>query len=341
VKKTLIKPSNIFWPEDFDLGITGMSQSLWDMWCGCNRKFLLHLNGYRNPKKVFNTNFGSMSHDVLDKVYTKGDIPRRNQISKYISGFIEGELKTNTPMTMQQLEIDAAKCEGTLVPHFDHYRKDFSNKNFIGVEKYFETKYKNIKIRGKIDAQYISLIADKSKWNMEHKTKGQISENTLLIHLNLDFQNLYYLLADEMMKGKTPYGTNYNVIRNTQAKPLKGEPLNMYMKRVEESIRKNPSHTFKRWEIPYTSRDHTQFRNELDIHIKDIKHKQNKPVAPNRFSCTKPFACPYLEACAFDNCKSLTQETGSLEERLFPELKEDIKNDTKKKKIARRIAKRI
>jgi len=208
-----ITPDTLTIPDEFDPLSIGMSQSLWSAYLDCKRKFAFYLHGYKNPKKVWNTNFGSMVHEVNDKVYTANKFPTKKQILGHIDDFIASEMKKNTPMSQQALEMEAAKAEATLIPYFNHYEKDFKTKDFFDVEQTFETIYCGFKMRGKIDGKF--RVKNGKKWLMEHKTKGQINENVMLTYLPMDFQNLYYLLADSIMTGEPAEGVLYNVIRNT------------------------------------------------------------------------------------------------------------------------------
>ncbi len=342
----IIRPDNLEWPEDFDILKIGMSQSLWYTWMTCKRMFLFTINGYRNPAKVFNTNFGSMVHEVNDKVYSTNKLPTKKQVIGHIDDFITSELKKKTMMSQQQLELDAAKAEATLVPYFEFYEKDFKTKKFFDVEHTFKQLYSGFTMKGKIDAKF--RVKNKKKWLNEHKTKGQIQEQTLIDYLPLDFQNLYYLLADEIETGEPAEGVLYNVIRNSGIKLLKNQSIKSYKEKITNAISMDPEHHFKRWEIVYPKQDRKEFGQHVSGMAEEIKLKQDLKVFPNRWACMNPWPCPFLKACSGNSCTSLTQIEGSTEERLFPELKEDKTNDNKKikqkskeKKVAKRIAKRI
>jgi len=336
----IIRPDTLEWPEDFDILKTGMSQSLWGQWMTCRRMFLFTINGYRNPAKVFSTNFGSMVHEVNDKVYSSNEFPTNKIVRKLIDDFIATELKKNTLMSQQQLELDAAKAEATLIPYFEFYKNDFKHKKFFDVESTFKVTYSGFTMKGKIDGKH--RVKNKKKWLDEHKTKGQIQEDTLLKYLPLDFQNLYYLLADEISTGEPAEGVLYNVIRNSGIRQTKNETVKSYKNRIQAAAEKDPEHHFKRWEIVYPKQDKKEFGNHLSLMAEEIKHKQDLPVYPNRWSCQNPWPCPFLEACSGNSCKSLTQIKGSTEERLFPELKEETNADKKTKKIKKpKVAKRL
>lgn len=340
---SIIRPSTIQWPEEYSLKKIGITQSMMSTWSTCQRKFIFHLLGYKNPKQKDTFYFGNLSHEVLDRVYTKGKLPTKNNITTYVDEYSELVVRDNlSPLSLQEIDNIAAKAVPTLIQYFIKYEKDFKTKKFFATEENFKVPFNGATLLGKIDSKFMIKIA---KWLMEHKTKGMISEDNILTHLNIDFQNLMYNLADEIQTGTPSKGTLYNVIRNSQMKLYKGENLGAYSKRIEKTIIADPDHFFKRWEVPYVASDRANFKHDVTNLLDDIKYKQNKPVLPNRFGCLQPFKCPFLEACAGDSCKTLIQDTTPMGIRLFPELQEvnydsnksTIKEAKRQKKIAKRI----
>lgn len=335
--KLIEKPSNITWPKYWDISKQGMSQSLWSNWAKCPRLFVLKINGYKSYDNKDKFNFGNLIHEVNDNVYTKGTYPSQKEVLGYIDDYCKIELIKDNPISEQVLENDAAKAEATLLPYFRHYKKDFTNKKFYDAEELFKVKYNGILMRGKIDGKYLVKF---TKWMMEHKTKGQINEGTLLDYLSMDFQNLYYLLADEIQTGKPAMGTLYNVIRNTSSKPKKHEGLLTYKKRIMATVESDPDHFFKRWEIAYTEQDRKIFAFNLDNIIKDFKEKVGKPVIENRFSCLYPFPCEMLRACSSNSCSDLTK-SDDIESVLYPELEETKPIIGVTKNASKKISKKI
>lgn len=325
----IIRPSQITWPDDYSLRTIGISQSMWNIWFTCERKFILFLNGYKTDIALANVNFGNQFHDIVEEVYRGGELPSDSKVQSLVDKHVEKELDANPPNLAQMLETDAALGEATIIEYFKHYGDDFKKYDFEALEEYFEVMFMGVKMRGKKDGRVRLRRGDRSRYNMEHKTKGQIPSR-LLEYLSLDFQNHYYLLGDELEGGEKKTGTLYNVVRKSQMKPSKTESLSSFKKRVQETIQKNPSHFFKRWPVTYTTRDRNVFKQDLITSIEDMKSKQGKIPVANRSACLKPFVCPYLEACAKDNCNSLPKNNEPIKQRLFPELKEDLDNDNKK-----------
>lgn len=318
-----LKPSNIEWPRDFSLEKIGMSQSMWDKWLSCPRAFILHINGYSQPMKEIKTHFGSVCHEINDKVYSAGERPSIKQINEIIDDYSQTRILAKTALTQYELEFEAAKALAVMIEYFEYYKEDFKTKKFIGVERVFNQVYNGCMQRGKIDGSYRS---GGKKWLMEHKTKGRINEYNLLTRLPLDFQNLFYLLNDEIETGELATGVLYNVIRNPSTKLHKNESFKDYYERIKEACRKDPDHYFKRWESPYSETDHDLFREELEQHIQSLKDKTFLPVPSNRFNCEKGYACSFLEACSTDSLDTLTKSDKTLTEYIFPELQDEKDN---------------
>jgi len=339
MKQKIIRPSDITWPDNWDIKANGITQSLWSSWMKCNRLFLLQVNGYKSYDNKAKFNFGNLVHEVNDKVYTARKLPTKKEILGHIDDYVKEELASDAPISEQILEDDAAKAEATLIPYFEFYKKDFTKKKFYGTEELFKVEYNGITMRGKIDNKYIAVA---KKWLMEHKTAGRIEEGTLIDYLALDFQNLYYNLADELQTGEAAQGTLYNIIRNTSSKPKVNESLLAYKKRIQITVEKDPGHFFKRWEVAYSANDRKIFRQDLDNMIIDFNHKKGKPVIANRFSCRYPFPCPMLRACSQNSCSDLTK-TDDIEKSLYSELQPRGNKDASKKiskKVSKKIAKR-
>jgi len=342
-QKKIIRPSDLPWPDDWDIINIGLSQSLIYQWKTCKRRFLFILNGYRNPAKDISTNFGSICHEVMDKVFSNNTPPGNKGVVNIIDRYCDKKLKDGTGVSLQQMEVDAAKAEATMIPYFEFYKDDFKTKKYFDVESLFQARYSGATIRGKIDAKY--RTKNGKKWLKEHKTKGQIDEDGLLKYLPLDFQNQFYLTADRYMTGELAIGVLYNVVRNSRARPLKNETLMAFKKKVMNECRKNPEHFYKRWESTYSEHDLEIFGRDLGFVFDEIKFKNKMHVWPNTWACLNPWRCEFLSACSSDSCKSLVQIEGGIHDKLFPELKEDSdggkKSVSKKKTAERKTAKRV
>lgn len=322
--KKVIRPSTIQICDEWDIHNVGMTQSLWDTY-NCKRAFILKTNGYGQPLHESKTHFGSIVHYINDKVYSSGNIPTSQCVGKLVDEYTEIVRKRGTVLTDTFLETEATKAHATMVAYFEYYSDDFKCMNFTGVEHVFETKFDGCKQRGRLDGNFLKQKEkQKRKFIIDHKTKGQINEENIALHLNLNFQMLFYILADELETGICADGALFNVIRNSQSKVHKNEKLKMYYSRILELCRKTPEHFFKRWEVEYTAKQHEAFRQELSILQHDIQYiKGSCANIPNRFACYKQFACEFLPACAEDSMRLLTKSTEPIQDYLFPELKED------------------
>ena len=137
-----------------------------------------------------------------------------------------------------------------------------------------------------------------------------------MLSLSFDFQNLIYILADEIQYKESTQGTLYNVVRKPQLKKGKTETLAEFCERVRDDVEKRPEWYFIRWEVPYTKKDKEHFTIELCQKIAAIK----LAVAQNSFykhenSCTGQYTCEYLPACASNSFANLEKS-----DNVFPEL---------------------
>lgn len=329
--KDPLKVSDITWPDDWSLEEVGITQSMWSTWLHCKQEFLLHINRWRKKRGDAKFNFGNNVHEVLDKAYTSNKLPKGRTINRWLDDYTKNK---KLSMNQKEIETDLAKAEAVLTEYFKYTKNDFKINKFKRVEEEFNVlfeftdketgkKYAAI-LKGKIDAGYISNSAD---WNMEHKSKSRIDEKNLPLALDMDFQNLYYLLAVELKTGKLPLGTLYNVIRNPGTKQKINESLLEYKQRLIVEIQKKPEHYFKRWETRYVERQHTEFRRDLQSLIKEVKGYVGKTVPKSYGKCLYPFPCQYLEACSSNSLVGYEKA-----DKLFSELEgTQTENDKKEK----------
>jgi hypothetical protein len=196
------------------------------------------------------------------------------------------------------IEQIAALAEVSLVNYFKFHEKDFTEKKFYDVEKEFAVPYMGQTLRGKIDGKYHT--SDGTKWLMEHKTKGQINEGHLLKVLNIDFQNMFYLLADQLETKTLARGVLYNVIRKSAIRRTKSETIKQYKTRVSTEMEKDPQHFFKRWEVLYSQKQIQEFEKRLEDILVDLKcfYTEYLPNNINPFACNNNgFACEFLDLC--------------------------------------------
>lgn len=308
-------------PENYSLDETGITQSLISCFLCCPRRFVLELNKYFHVSKVMSTSFGTIAHDCLDRCYSSGKRPKLKTLFKMANTFVEMNKDLYRTVDEQIMQNDIATIATVLSKYVDYYEEDFTNKRFTNVEEVFAVKFGIYLLRGKKDAKFIEI---NQRWLMEHKTKGQIQEDNLMKQLTFDFQNLFYLLADELETGEALNGVLYNVIRKPALKIRKNDTLKDFFDRLADDIDTRPEHYFKRFEIPYTAKDRKIFRKYLyevllAIHAFIIDTKKGQLIPHNPFACNMPFKCQFLDAC------SSGKLTGyAVKESLFTELKESI-----------------
>lgn len=319
-----VKISSITFPRSYSLRDTGITQSLMCSYMKCPRCFLLGLNGWQNPGKGRKTGFGSMFHDMLDKVYSyhmkTGKIPSKKRVRKWLLAYVRANAKTTlSGKSRTDLVLDQAKAYVLLTEYVRHYKRDFTHKKFTDVERVFDVQFAGARLRGKKDGRFalIKQNGKASQWIMETKTKSKINEEEITLHLAIDFQNLFYITADELEFGTPVKGVLYNIIRYPGHR-LSGDTIIDFQKRLRAEVRKNPGHFFMRFEVPYDKEDKAQFKAELREHFRLINRllAGKDKVLRRQTSCMGRYACDYMLACAGGNLSGYTK-TGEL----FSELK--------------------
>lgn len=298
-------------PVDYSLYREGISQSLLSKWQQCPVAFLLSLNRWVDPNKGKRTGFGSLFHEMLDKLYhyysRKGKVPELSLIRDWIEEYADEEMLKGGRGSLsgkaeEEIQRDKTVARILLNEYVTFYPKDFKTKKFDEIEETFKVRFNKYKLRGKIDARYwIGSGRNKERWLMEHKTKSRFNWEELLLKLNFDLQNLFYILADEIENGYDVDGVLYNVVRNPSDKwTKKFTSLREYGMFLKAKVRKNPEHYFLRREIAYSREDKEEFREDLLNKLNQIKKLLNGeiPVYKNESSCQGQYTCDYLRACS-------------------------------------------
>lgn len=291
----------------------------------CEQKFLYKINQFVPSGSEENFFYGTLVHEVLDRAYTKGKPLFGKRLDNFIYGFID-ELKEKGNLDWakdQTIEYYVTVVSVVMEEYFDYYDSDFDDLEFTKVEEVFEQYFNGIKITGKIDARFLKSKTKRSKkkvkWLMEHKTKTRYSEDGVTDMLPMDFQNQYYITADQMESGERAYGVLYNIIRRPSIKPYSNESLVKFAKRLKKDVQDRPDFYFNRWECPYTDETIDEFQEDLTHIFNNLKRvfiDKERPIIKNRFSCYPAnFPCGYLEACRDASTESLTKLTD-----LHPEL---------------------
>jgi len=317
-KKRQETPLSLGVPADYSLEKQGITQSLMSSFLQCRQKFIYAINRMSSAKKTSTTNFGSIVHHGIAVLYSVKPHPVVSDIVGALRVYRKENAADLARIDAQQVERDFAVAEVMLTKYISYYMSDWMEMRDRQPEEEINfSPFDGSKIIGrcKIDGRY----RDKAnkKWLIEHKTKGRISEESLVKRLSFDPQNLFYLLADKRQTKEEAIGVLYNIIRNPQIKPKVNETLPDFCKRLTEDINTRPEFYFLRFEIPYTSIDKKRFENHLREIILDIERltKGESAVYRNCYACDSPYSCEYLDACASNSFADYFQR-----EKIFTEL---------------------
>lgn len=294
-------------PKNYDMQKDGITQSMISDFF-CRQHFVYSVNRwYDSSREISSFGFGSLVHEMLDKLYN-----HNNTSDKMLEYWIDRhDFRIEYS---KEIELIKAKACVLLTEYKRYYESDFNEKKFTNIENTFDVNFRGYKLRGKIDGRY---KIKSSNWLMEHKTKGRIDEQELLLMLSFDFQNLFYITADEIRTGESIKGVLYNIIRNPGSKLLKGERLHTYQERLRKEVQKNPGHYFLRFEIAYTEEDKRYFKYELANLLWEIDQflKGKLLIYKNRLLCHGAWRCEFLNACG-----NGTMAGYSKKRKLFEEL---------------------
>lgn len=316
--------SKIQFPSEYRLGVTGITQSLLSTFLRCRYCFLLSLNCY-DPVDARNTTaFGSLIHEILDKIYNfsivnKGRVPPEFLIVNWVKRFHLESPEEFQNIKEQDVEIMLGVASLLLCEYVIFYKDDFVDKNWEAVEQVGSTMFFGSLLRRKIDGKF---RINGKKWLLETKTMARIELGSLLLKLTFDFQNLFYVICEEENDpGDTVDGVLYNIIRNPSTKPKAEEPLNEFFQRLRKEVQKKPKYYFLRYEIPYTYEDKQVFRSELREILEEVAHVLGgiMPVYKNPLACQGRFTCDYLPICSSGKISGYKKR-----KFLFPELNLEI-----------------
>ena len=330
--KKVVKVSDLRIPIDYSLSKSGITQSLLGSWQTCRRRFLFEVNGYYSPEKIKKTAYGTMVHEILDKLYThcltENDVRSNslNAAKDELCFLIKDKIETykfTKEISLEEAEIYKAKAQAVLENYVEFYIKDFTEFKIDAIEEVFgdegnEVKFANIYLlRGKRDGR----IRDKNGdfWNFEHKNYSRVGDD-LLTTLQFDLQNLFYLLADSLQGRTNIKGVLYNIIRAPEVRKFK-TPYDVY-KYLSDEISKNPQHYFIRYEISYDINRLNDFGGQLlekliDLELGIKKARFNNSIDcfyHNEKACNMPYRCDFQQACASCTMAGYKQKTNLFEE---------------------------
>ncbi len=312
-KRTVFRPSEVSVPTDYSLEEIGTTQTLCQAFMCCRMRWLLMLNRWRHASKTQTTFFGSVVHDLLDRLHSSGSADESDP-QHMIDSILNERQDEFVGVDAEQLELESALAVITCSEYVRYYSKDWAEKKFDSTEQEVSFEFAGVKFHVKIDGRYIDKNG--KRWQMEHKTKGRIEIDSLLKHLPIDFQNLLYLFAGEAHYKEQVSGVLYNIIRKCQLQQGK-QSMSQYLDRVRADMRERPDFYFMRFEVPYTKLDKLRFSWDLSAMLNDMKSVTAGPsgVYKNPAACQSPYKCEFMEACASDDLASYFQA-----QKLFSEL---------------------
>lgn len=322
----ILKIVSLTFPNDYTLLKNGITQSLLSTFQRCRQEFLLSVNRWEPVIPPLTPLFGSCIHYCLDRMYftameyhrnSLGEtpIPTPEEINTYI---IECNVQFKDEIQMvppEKWDITKVVMYCLLTEYVKYYRNDFIENKFDSVERISQVTLNNTLLRRKTDG---ILISPQGKWILEHKTMSQINLESILLRITFDFQNLFYIISEELEFPQVPVsGVIYNIIRNPSSRPRKTETLYEFQERFRMEIRSHTEYYFLRYQLPYTTSDKTLFKNELLEKIEEVHHLLfgALPIYRNHTACVGRSECKYLPACSSGTLSGYRQR-----HFLFPEL---------------------
>jgi len=331
MKKRIIKRKavplvkDIGLPTDYKIREDGITQSMLSSFPICRQRFLFVVNRWISIDGQKFPVFGNFGHDIMEFAYKRGKSPGskllRRWVDKIENEYLEKIEKDNLGMDPEMIAKQADIAEVVFSEYFKYYTDDQTKFKFEAVEGVFDVDFKGFRIRGKKDGKF--AFGKKRKLSlMEHKTKGRIETDILEGVLNFDFQNLFYITADDheaKLKGRIQELNQvlYNIIRNPGYRQNKTETWPQYLERIRNKIQDDPEHFYIRYECPYTEPVKKRFAQELYEKLCEAEAFLEGwlPLYKNEGACKMPFKCQYLDACASGNMVGYIQQP-----HWFPEL---------------------
>jgi hypothetical protein len=316
VGKGIPDKESIGLPKDYSLEKVGITQSMLGEFQTCRKRFLFKINRWQWAGINWNVQFGNVCHDVLEKIYQCDKVPSAKKIRPWVDDYLAKWETEHPEVNGNEMERHGIVAIVVLEEYLTRYLKDWTDKKILGAEQEFSVFFNGVRLRGKKDITYLTKA--KVRGIGDHKTKGRIEEESLMLLLTFDLQNLFYILCEELSDKVKVGEFLYNVIRNTELKPSAGESWSAFSQRLRKEIRKKPDHFFKRYRVPYREEDKAVFRQELQWKIDDVKAFLRGELKPykNERACVQGFMkCEFLRACS-----SGTMVGYEIRDTFFPEL---------------------
>lgn len=302
-------------PIRYDVEKDGVNASLLSRWLGCREMARLHLQGW-TPKRISNGRiFGTVSHGVLDVIYSliqSGDldtIPSAKLVKKTIAAQEKMWRKHNPKAdadTLQNLEMNCLLADAIMPVYFKFWHQDINKIDWHALEHKFRIEMPNAgtKLIGKFDGNFRPFKGKKVMWLFETKTKsrlGESGETNLVDILPHELQTNLYLGAMVVMYAEMPGGLILNIIRRPNFKGKKGESIEALAKRIADDVRKRPDYYFVRIRMTVDKADLARMQREHASMARDFvrwakgkgEHYRNSDHCENKYG-----TCEFLAVCS-------------------------------------------
>ena len=244
----------------------GVTYSSLSTWVDCPEQFSLQWIDGLTPKKLSEPlEFGSVMHYAIehqDKGRPEEVIHRiTTHYKKYRGKTLVNTKEKDALNTLLDL------AEVVFPEYCKYWSDDDAALQWVGKEEKFSVPYtlptpqgnRELTLRGMRDGLY---RAKNTFGLFETKTKGQISDNTIMDSLHRDMQTMMYLFATYLELGEYANEIKYNVIRRPGLYRRKGEESVAYVRRCKEDIISRPDFYFRRYRVTILQEDITKFVKE-------------------------------------------------------------------------------
>jgi len=324
----------------------GITQSLLSSFVDCRVQCKFSLLGWRREQTKDSLEYGSLFHFLLETLY---ECIRTGSITHSDDALVDGPWWRKTLKTWrakmapiadagatQQTEFCIAQARGVWKGYVRRYPEDFDQKRWLELEGVFDVTWNGFRLRGRRDGM---MRICKELWLLETKTKAQIAHDAIEGVLAYDFQNLFYITANQaelLAKNEDSRiaGVKYNIIRRPNHKLKDGESLPDYSARIAEDVLVRPDHWFVRYEVAYPDSILKRHQQELLWKLRSFKQwwefdQKHRAAGPpdgnigmaslletyrNEAACQKRWYCTYIPMCGGD--KTPYNQDGILFEEL-------------------------
>lgn len=309
----------------WNLPENGLTQSLVNTFFICPERLRLEYGeGYSEKKTPDHLQFGNVFHKVVELKYSNPEFNDKD-LTRVIEEEIVKQLhKVEFAMTDEKVEIAIerlhAMVEVTARQYFKYYEKKDANISWESMEEVFQVECESLSGRKtKLNGKKDGIIRDSKggKWLFETKTKGDISDSSLMDRLKYDLQVNMYIYAEELATGERPIGVLYNLVKRPALRMKVNENPFTFAARCEDDIKALPSDYFRRYEVFIDEGEHFKWREEFKSQLDIIwDWWDGKYRFKNSGACYGAWGpCKFIPLCSSGSEAQLIKRTD-----VFPEL---------------------